>query len=220
VLPRGNNFFQQARRAFVIESYYPALTGACSLGERILIHLILNLRDDFNGTPQYKSVYRKESFDNWDLAIETLEAWRVLLPEAAENFRKLARVRNRAAVHFNPATDTNERGLAIEALTLLGEIISAQFSALGCQPWFLNVPGEMYIKKVAESEPFVRRVYLPNCCLVGPYHEVASITPDLRFVIRDDHPYDEREISDEEFVALRRVLLVAAASYFKHGLNN
>ncbi|OGP50216.1 MAG: hypothetical protein A2Y79_07875 [Deltaproteobacteria bacterium RBG_13_43_22] len=36
-----NAFFSQVRSSFVVGSYYPALTGACALGERILNHLIL-----------------------------------------------------------------------------------------------------------------------------------------------------------------------------------
>src|ERR1035441_1487333 len=45
-----NNFAHQARIAFVMGSYYPALTAACSLGERILNHLIRRLREDFRTT--------------------------------------------------------------------------------------------------------------------------------------------------------------------------
>jgi hypothetical protein len=59
-----NKFLRQIRSAYVIGSYYAALTGACALGERILNHLILRLRDSFKGTDEYKSVYRKDSFDN------------------------------------------------------------------------------------------------------------------------------------------------------------
>ena len=62
---------------------YPALTGACALGERILNYLILNLRDDFHSTPEYKQVYRKDSFDQWDAPINALASWGVLLPEVA-----------------------------------------------------------------------------------------------------------------------------------------
>lgn len=75
VVAYHNRFADQARRAFVVGAYYPALTGACALGERILNHLVLNLRGEFKGTPEYKKVYRKDSLDNWDLAIDTLEAW-------------------------------------------------------------------------------------------------------------------------------------------------
>src|ERR1700677_2967191 len=54
VLAYHNRFLHQARDAFVMSAYYPTLTGACSLGERILNHLVLALRDDFKHTPEYK----------------------------------------------------------------------------------------------------------------------------------------------------------------------
>lgn len=34
-----NKFLEQIRNSYVIGGYYPALTGACALGERILNHL-------------------------------------------------------------------------------------------------------------------------------------------------------------------------------------
>lgn len=34
-----NSFFAQVRSSFVVGAYYPALTGACALGERVLNHL-------------------------------------------------------------------------------------------------------------------------------------------------------------------------------------
>src|SRR6476469_6806260 len=89
VLAFHNKFFDQIRTSFVMDGYYPALTAACALGERILNHLILILRDDFKATPQYKRLYKKDSFDNWDIAIDTLAAWDVLLPDVVTEFRKL-----------------------------------------------------------------------------------------------------------------------------------
>lgn len=54
-----NKFLRQAWRAFVIGAYFPALTSACALGERILNQPVLHLREYFKATPQYKNVYRK-----------------------------------------------------------------------------------------------------------------------------------------------------------------
>jgi hypothetical protein len=75
VLAYHNQFFDQARRSFVIGAYYPALVSACALGERILNHLILDLRGFYKNKPEYRQVYRKESFDNWQIPVDTLEAW-------------------------------------------------------------------------------------------------------------------------------------------------
>ena len=198
-----NKFFEQARSSFVVGSYYPALTAVCALGERILNHLMLLLRDVFKGTPEYKKVYRKDSFDHWDLPIETLETWKVLLPATSDHFRKLSIIRNRHAIHFNPDTDSNDRPLALEAIKLMNEIIACQFSGFAGLPWGLGIPGEIYIKKASENEPFVAKVYLPNCLLLGPHHTIDDIRPDGTMVVRDAEEYEDREISDEEFCTMR-----------------
>lgn len=63
VLAFHNRFYAQARSAFVQCQYYPALTGVCALGERVLNHLVLGLRDHYKASASYKRVYRKGSFD-------------------------------------------------------------------------------------------------------------------------------------------------------------
>ena len=200
ILAFHNKFFEQIRISFVMGAYYPALTASCALGERILNYLILILRDDFKSTPQYKRVHNKDSFDNWDTAIDTLAAWDVLLPDVVLEFRKL-RDRRNDAIHFRPEVDENDRALALNAISNLGSIIGNQFCAFGPQPWFItDIPGEIYIKKDWESRPFIRKVYLPNCVAVGPQHKIDSVMP---WVIKDDYSYEEREISDEEFCSLR-----------------
>lgn len=197
-----NAFFAQVRSSFVVGGYYPALTGACALGERILNHLILALRDDFKSTAEYKQVYGKDSFDDWTLAIDTLVAWNVLLPSAADDFRALMRKRHEA-IHFRPETDRNVRQLAFDAVTCLQKIIGDQFSGYGPQPWFITgIPGEIYIKKDWEAKPFIRRVYLSNGPLVGPNHRIESLHPQVQ-IVDPDHNKVYPEISDEEFVRLR-----------------
>lgn len=201
VLAFHNTFLTDCRDAFTIGAYYPALTGACALGERILNHLILLLRDDYKATPEYKNVYRKESFDNWKLAIDTLLAWNVLLTDVGDNFRQFEVIRNRA-IHFRPETDTNDRALALEAIQLLQRIVQTQFGSFGPQPWFIrNIPGEAYIKKDCEDIPFIRKVYLPNCALVGPKHRLDMKSG--KWIVLDDNIYENIEISDEEFRELR-----------------
>jgi len=58
-----NKFLREARNSYVSGYNYAALTAICSLGERVLNHLVLGLRDDFKNTPSYRLVYRKNSFD-------------------------------------------------------------------------------------------------------------------------------------------------------------
>lgn len=199
ILAFHNLFLEQVRIAFVVEAYYPALTAACALGERILNYLILSLRNDFTSTPEFRRVRNKDSFDNWDLAIKTLETWDVLLPEVAKEYRVLRDLRNKS-IHFRPEVDRNDRPLALDAIRSLGSIVGTQFCAFGSQPWFITgVPGESYIKKDWESRPFIQKVYLPNCRALGPRHMVESINPWR--ICEDD--YEDRDITDEEFCELR-----------------
>jgi len=202
VISFHNSFFAQVRNSFVVGSYYPALTGACSLGERILNHLVLTLRDDYKATPEYKKVHRSNSFDNWTLAIDVLTAWGVLLPKVALDFRRLQQKRNEA-IHFRPEVDGNARKLALEAVSCLQQIIGEQFAGFGPQPWFITgIPGEIYIKKEWETKPFIRKVYLPNGLLVGTRHRIDSVLPKIQ-VIDPDLNKEGAEISDEEFRAQR-----------------
>lgn len=192
-----NKFNQQLRDAFIIGAYFPSLAAACALGERILNHMILTLRDDYRNTPQYKTVYAKDSFDNWDVAIDTLEAWGILLPNVVGTFRDLSGDRNRA-LHFNPATDTNDRSLALDAIKRLSDIISNQFGGFGPQPWFIpNVPGISFIKKEAEDSPFIKHIYLPSCYKVGVRHTLDF--KNDQFIVYDNHEYEDKEITDEEY---------------------
>lgn len=202
VLAFHNRFAAQHRTAFVAGAYYPALTGACALGERILNHLVLRLRDYYRATPEYKRVHGKDSFDRWQLAIGTLTAWHVLEPDAIRAFRELEEVRNRA-LHFHPATDTTDRALALEAIGLIDRIIAAQFPVMGLQPWFIpDSKGESFIRREAETVPFVREIYLPNCRHVGPYHAITQLVPEL--IVQDRDDYENHEISDEEYLRLRQ----------------
>ena len=199
-----NRFVEQIRRSFVVGAYYPAVTGTCALGERILNHLLLILRDDYRATPEYKRVYGKKSFDSWDLVISTLEAWEVLLPSVTGAFRELRDIRT-SAIHFRPEVDTNDRLMALEAGRCLLKIVGEQFGPDGGKPWIIpNTPGEIFVKKEAESLPFVRHVYLPNCALVGPLHRLVLGRDGTEWRVQDDHDYEDREIDDDEFRELRK----------------
>ncbi|CAN5189621.1 hypothetical protein BH09MYX1_BH09MYX1_11250 [soil metagenome] len=194
-----NEFLGHIRDAFVIGAYYPALTASCALGERLLNHLVLALRDDFTSTPEYKQVCRKDSFDNWDRVIRVLTAWDVLLPDAAQKLGDLRAVRNRT-VHFSPSTDRNVRAEAREAVSLIQGIISAQFAAFGPQPWYIpNDMGLSLVRKSHERTPFVRRVVLPNCAHVGPWHDL-HLGSDGGWRVLDPTIYPDVEIDDEEFL--------------------
>lgn len=223
-----NTFLRQCRDAFVAGDYYPALTGACALGERILNHLVLKLRDSHKGTSSYKRVYSKKSFDDWNMAIDVLEEWQIFINEEvfkawqtfvisrtrqsggetdlhtssgiADLFRTLYWLRN-DSLHFRIDLDVETRGPALRAIQLLQDIVAAQFGVEGPLPWFIpGARGAHFIKKEYEHTPFIREFYLPACALVGPNYHVK--TEANRWQVSDPGPYEEEEISDEEFAAL------------------
>jgi hypothetical protein len=195
-----NEFLRQVRESFVVGSYYPSLTGACALGERIFNQLLIHLRDYYKSTDEYKNIYRKDSFDNWDLAIDTLKSWGVLLPDTTDAFRNLKEIRNKS-IHFNPETDTNDRELSLTAIEQLSKVIQEQFAIFGKQPWFIpNVRGASFVRKSQEEIPFVREVILPNCFLVGPLHTLDQ--KNGQWVVHDNHEYALHEVSDEEFAEM------------------
>ena len=194
-----NYFFHQVRQSFVVGSYYPALVGACALGERILNHLVIDLRDFFQATAEYKRVFRKKSFDNWDIPIATLEAWSVLQSKAKIEFQALKKLRHRS-IHFNPETYARLRDDALAAVLHIRKIIETQFGSHGRHPWFLKgTRGHLFIAQEFETDPFVQTYYLPNCPFVGPLFSIENGAEGWKFI---DYPdYGEGEWTDEEFAA-------------------
>ena len=198
ILAYHNWFFDQARRAFVMGSYYPALVAACALGERILNHLTLDLRDFYRHTSVYKQVHRKSSFDNWDTPIDALEAWSVLLPEATVEFRALKALRHRS-IHFSVGTYASLRDDALAAIIHMRKIIDQQFTAFGDRPWFIEgTRGLVFIKRDWEKDPFVRTYYLRTCPFVGPYFTISF---ENGLTYHDHSDYGDGDWTDEEFAA-------------------
>ena len=196
-----NSLIQQIRDSFITGNYYPALTGACALGERILNHLILDLRLYFQPVDSNEPIFNNRAFSNWRDMISKLDEWNVLLPEVSKSFKKLKDIRNKS-LHFSQSLPSKLREVALEALILIQNIIANQFSAFGLQPWFIpNVPGESYLKREWETMPFIKEYYLKiNSYYMGPSHKVKSIQPwDF-----EDDVYPEEEITDEKFVELRK----------------
>jgi hypothetical protein len=192
-----NRFFHQVRQAYVIGAYYPALVGACALGERILNHMIIDLREFYTSTPEYRHVYRKKSFDNWDVPIDALASWGVLLPDVAQEFRALKSLRHHS-IHFNVETYSTLKDDALAAILHMRTIIARQFGSHGLQPWFLNgTKGHQFIAQDWETHPFVQTYYLHNCPFVGPLFDMEYGEQGWQF---HDYPdYGERGWTDNEF---------------------
>ena len=197
VLAYHNQFFEQVRRAFVMGDYYPALVGACALGERILNHLILDMRHFFKLEPEYKKVYRKDSFDDWNVPIATLEAWHILLPTAVTEFRALLQLRHRS-VHFNAGTYNTLRDDALAAVLHMRLIIEQQFGSFAARPWFISgTKGHVFIKKEYEIHPFIMAYFIPHCPFVGPLFGMNY--DEAGWHIFDVPDYGDGMWTDEEF---------------------
>lgn len=202
IVSHHNVMHEQARRAFMSGYYFPALVSACALGERILNHLILDLRIFYKSSPHYRQIYRKDSFDNWRLSVRILDEWGVLLPDVGPAFLDLEPLRNRS-IHFNPSTYTTMRDDALSALRILGRIISLQFGAFGSQPWFIeNTPGAQFIKRAYEQFPFVKTYLVPSSGLVGVEYGMELTELGWRHLDYDD--YGPGDVDDEEYARLYR----------------
>lgn len=121
---------RQVRSAFAHGDYFPALVGACALGERIFNHLILALRDDFvNHRATTKRVRAHDTFDDWGHAIGVLSGWGVLTTEVAATYRELEEQRH-ASIHFDPDVPATAREPALAAVMAVQTIIAAIFAPL------------------------------------------------------------------------------------------
>ncbi len=198
LLAYHNSLHEQARRAFVAGLYYPALVAACALGERILNHLVLDLRDSYKSSAHYKKVRRKESFDHWPSVVSILTDWGVLVDGVGSEFLALGELRNRS-IHFNPETYSSLRKDALAALRRINGIIAKQFGYFGGQPWFIEItPGAQFLMRAYESNPFVRAYIIPRSGFVGPLYGM-ELSREGHWMHLDYADYGDGELSDEEF---------------------
>lgn len=186
--------------AYIFGSFYSALTGACSLGERIFNIIIIRLRDYFKGHSLYKELYAKESFQDWEKAITVLAQWRVIDSQLQEEYRSLATLRHNS-IHFGNIENT--RGSALTALNTVMTITDKLFGLKA--DYLFWCPGEIYVKKDKEMEPFVKEFILPKCALVGYKHTIVEGKDAQRTILtyQDYDDYKNIQISDEEYRRLR-----------------
>lgn len=198
IVAHHNRLYHAACEAFLHGLYYPALTAACALGERMLNHLILDLRDDFQSTPDYEAIKDQKSFSNWGKVCTVLKNWDVFQTDAVESeFRSFSRLRHRS-LHFNAAASATLREDALKAFAHLSAIIADQFGFARTQRWLIpGTAGAFFIRRNSESDPFLKRYYLPQCPLVGPLYSMTFAQNGLLFF---DTVYPPGvEINDEEF---------------------
>jgi len=198
IVAHHNTLFHQARYAFIHGFYYPALTATCALGERILNHLFLDLRHNFPGSRYDRKSHTRNSIDDWSKAIDVLDEWRVFHPaEVKEAFEELKELRNRS-LHFDVSVVLSLREHALEALGCLALIIEKQFGFQLTR----TIPGSrgaFFLRKDAETDPFISHYYLHQCPYVSPYYSMKDTSG--AWLIFDHEVYPNVEISDEEFVA-------------------
>lgn len=203
VVALHNTYLNEVRAAFTATCYYPALLGACGLGERILNQLVLRLRDDYTDHEATKHVATQKSIDNWGKCIRALAGWGVFTDEIADDYRQLMKQRH-AAVHYRSELDSGDaRSEALGAVLRVSDIVNRVFSPMGdSQHYFTGPIGRSYVRRESESLPFVRHFILPACVLVSPrYRFVASAGAPGGFDVYDDPDYGagEPSLSDEEF---------------------
>jgi len=202
VLGEHTQLLKDIERAYVSGGLYPAMTGACCLGERIFNQVILSVRDEYKSHEHYKEIHKYQTIIKWELGIETMSNFGIISDETAAKYRELHQIRIQG-VHFQAKTQ-DLGALAKRAIELINGIVADMFGIVPqnrCISW-CEVPGEIYLRKEYESDPFVKKFYLPATVLVGYKHRVA--TENGKNVLRDASDYPDTEISDEEFVRLRK----------------
>ncbi|MCZ6489224.1 MAG: hypothetical protein O7A06_01685 [Acidobacteria bacterium] len=205
VVTEFHQMLREVQDAYVCGHFYPALTGACCIGERIFNVLLLRLREYYKDSPSYKIVCDKASFDDWNNAIDRLLEWSVLPNEIEGSYRDLSKIRHHS-IHFKDLSDLEKESKAGKALADVLKITSALF---GRRDDVLFEFGHLFIKKEKENDPLVREFYIPASCRVG--YKYRTENRDGKHVVIDDQPYEDQEVTDEEFVRLRQDWLASQA---------
>jgi hypothetical protein len=192
-----HDLLREVESAYVHGDYYPALTSACCLGERILNHLIIGLRGYFASSPRYKEVAGKDTFQDWNKLIDILLDWNVLNNDLAQQFKELLNLRN-PAVHFGDLADRQKK--AGQAVNAVYSVTSAMFGTKSGH--FFVCEGELYVPKDKVEEPLVKEFIVPHCFLLGYKHRVES--RDGKLTVVDDETYQDIQLTDDEFIEFRK----------------
>ena len=197
IVPDYIKTLNEIRDAYIFGNYYPALTGACYLGERILNILTIRLRDHFKKHRRYNWAKRHDLFTDWKPCIELLLDWNVLTYETTQAFKDLEQIRH-VSIHFDNLQDPESRTL--RAVNLIFKITDNLFGVNKRN--FFWAPGAPYIRKDREEDPMIKEFILPRCILVTYKHYLETDTQTGNFIVRDDPSVPEKEVTDEEFAKL------------------
>jgi hypothetical protein len=177
---------------------YPAVTAACCLAERVLNRLVLCCRDHFKSHSEYKRIYRKDSFDDWEKMLALIVDWRLIPDKAVGLFRDLMPIRHNS-IHFNDPYDFNDI-----APIVINKLISGITEVFGVENrtdiyLVFDIPGEIWVRSAAESLPFVKEFVIPHCYYAHAVHEIDLTNRRLIERLGRIGP-----LTDDEFVALRK----------------
>lgn len=204
IIAEHTHLLEDICKSYVQGNLYSALTGACCLGERIFNNIIFKVMDDFKSSKHYKDVYDRGSIIDWARAIRILSDWKIIDKETKEKYLELYKLRT-DSVHYQKK-EQNLIAMSLNAINIINFIINKLF---GVGPHrkdillYFDAPGEIFIKKEAEGDPMVKAFYIPCCALVGPRFKMESGDKLGQFKIVDLE-YKKKEISDDEFVQLRK----------------
>jgi hypothetical protein len=176
---------------------YPAVTSSCCLAERILNRLVLRCRDHFKAHPEYRRIYRNQSFDDWGRMLGLIEDWQLISAKAMGHFRTLMPIRHQT-IHYNDAYDFE--AVAEAVINDLIGAISEIFGVMNRSDIYLlfNVPGEVWLRSQAESQPFVKEFVIPHCYRAHAVHDI-----DLASRLITERLGRVGPLTDGEFVELR-----------------
>lgn len=202
VVDEHTHLLQDIEDTYILGGLYSSLTGACCLGERIFNQIILRVKESYRSKQEYKLIHKKDSINDWSLGINTLFNWGIIGLETKKRYQRLAGLRT-DSIHFQKK-EQDLSLMAKDAIFLINEIVSDLFELKKDKDFLLwfNVPGELYLKKEAEKNPFIQKFYIPCAPLVGYKHTIEN-TPSMKLKVLDEHIYEDKEISDEEFITLR-----------------
>jgi hypothetical protein len=181
--------------------YYPAVTSACCLAERILNRLILKTRKYFTSHSNYKRIFRKSSFNDWDKMLEIISDWQLIPEKSIEILCEIKNIRHQS-IHYNELFDFE--AIVTETINKLIAAVTEIFGVLNRKDIYLvfDIPGEIWVRSIAEERPFVKEFVLPFCYYAHAVHDI-----DFK-----DRKITERlgkigKLTDEEFVNLRKASL-------------
>jgi hypothetical protein len=208
VVDQHNLFMGQIRDAFAFGAYYPALVGACALGERLLNEMVIRLRDSYGDHPATKKVATPKTFTDWVACIEALFVWGVVDDAVATKFNKLRRFRNRSVHYGKHLVGSDARDDALQAVLLVQEIVQGLFTPHGGPPKFVaGVSGHSFLALASEDEPFIREFILPASLLVSPNFRMEFNNSVGWFDVFDDDTYQDEfpTLTDEQFAEHRQL---------------